>query len=471
MVEAIERLGGVLLRDGATCAYFIPSEMRLFAIEADPKMSLEAVTELAAKQHPILKPITSEEGYSLEEREALFPILESDPVKRRARLGRLTLIISNVCNLSCSYCYIPGRNAKGNNRMSPDAVREVLRNLVDFYPEIDVAHFFGGEPLMNLPALEAGIEFLAAANEANLIEKMPRFAVTTNGTWSNPEVMALLKHWNVGVTISWDGTRDIQDSCRPLRTGAGSYELLAETMERFQKAGIPFDIECTYNGHHRKLGISITDLMNFFYEKTHQKLIHIAPVFLPKPGSFEMARNSDYLDFETLGEDYRAAAKLSVTNLIKGEGPVLEFVQRAVEHLATQVPAKIYCPAFFTQLTVGIDGTVYPCFMLAGNDEYRMGNLFQGTFPGSAAKRVVERYFEEFAGGDQPWYARLTGGCIAGEYLVTGSMRERVMAPMQKAIAEECVLGLARNLSVLQQARAGASSGHEPVACSTTKEK
>ncbi len=476
-METMERGGAVLLREGHDCAYFIPSEMRLFALDADPQTPLEDLFTVASEKYPAFH-LGRFKGYEEEEREALLPILQTQGPEAKVqigRLGRLTLIVSNVCNLSCSYCYISARNLGTDGRMSPDTVRELLRRLVDLYPEIEVVHFFGGEPLMNLPAMEAAMDFLAAVVDEGYLHHLPHFAVTTNGTWSNPEVLDLLKRWNMSVTVSWDGTRDIQDSCRPLRSGASSYELLAETLQRFREADIGFDIECTYNGRHRKLGIAITDLMNFFYEKTGQPTIHIAPVFLLRPRKHEMAPamqdSGDYLDFETLAEDYRTAAKLSVTNLVKGEGPVLEFVQRIVEHLASGIPTKSYCPAFFTQLTVGITGSVYPCFMLAGHNEYEMGNLLRGTFPGAASKRVLERYFEEFTNANSTWYSCISQGCIAGEYLVAGNMRERVMAPMQRAVAEECVLGLARYLNASKQVRPDVEGRKTKNVCLTMKEK
>lgn len=472
-METMERGGGVLLREGRDSAFFIPSEMKLFSLDADPKIPLEDLFSLASQKYPLSNQHSSEADAE-EKREAFFPILQDgeteSPVRRRARLGRLTLIISRVCNLSCSYCYVGNRNPSSEGLMSPDMIREILRKLVHLYPEIEVVHFFGGEPLMNLPAIEAATEFLSAAVDDGYLNQLPRFAVTTNGTWSNPQVLELLTRWNMTVTVSWDGTRNVQDSCRPLRSGASSYELLASTLDRLNKAGIEFDIECTYNGHHRKMGIAITDLMNFFYEKTGQRTIHIAPVFLPKPGSYEMSRSSDYIDFETLAEDYREAAKLSVANLVKGEGPVLEFAQRVVEHLAARIPAKTYCPAFFSQLSIAMDSSVFPCFMLVGHNEYRMGNLLQETFPGSVSKAVLERYFEEFSGTNEAWYSCLSEGCIAGEYLVTGNMRERIMAPMQKAIAEECVLGLARQLGVSKQVQPD-DTGRELASVETVKEK
>lgn len=456
-METIERGDSVLLRDGQSCAYFIPSEMRLFTLDAHPSLSLESLAEIAAEKHRGAASERLTKSYSLQEREAFLPILQGQdfPDHKGPRLGRLTLIISNVCNLACSYCYVGAdKPSSAHSKMSPEEVRQVLDRTLQLYPEIEVVHFFGGEPLMNLPAMEEAAEYLAEAVGEGRLQRVPKFAVTTNGTWSNPQVIELLKRWNMSVTVSWDGTRKIQDACRPLRSGASSYELLAETIARFKDAGISFDTECTYNGHHRKLGISIVDLMNFFYEQTGQRAVHIAPVFMPAPGNFEMGRSADYIDFETLAEDYREAARISVSNLVKGEGPVLEFAQRVVEHLATRIPAKMYCPAFFTQLTVAMDGSVYPCFMFAGDKAYRMGNLLLGTYPGPTAKSVLERYFEEFSSDNASWYSCLSEGCVAGEYLVSGTMKDRVMAPMQRAIAEECVLGLAQYLAAEQQVSA-----------------
>jgi uncharacterized protein len=451
-VEVIERGGGVLLRDGARCAYFVPAEMRLFSLEAPANIPLEAVARMAEEKYPgIAAALTPVRPYAMALREAMFPILHEDipPLKTasKPRLERLTLNISNVCNLACCYCYADqGRYNAAEMLMSAGQVEGVLQRVLDLYGQVSVVHLFGGEPLMNLEAIDAAGVFLRTAVAKGMLPRMPRMALTTNGTWSGPEVIDVLKHWNIALTVSWDGTREIHDHCRPMLSGASSYELLADSLKRFRDNAIPIEIECTYNGHHRRNGISIVDLMNFFYEQTGQRVLHIAPAFLPRPGMFEMSGRSDYVELASLAEDYRTAARMSIENLARGEGPVLQFAYRVAEHLATRRPADTYCPAFFTQITVATDGSVFPCFMLAGDAAYRMGNLLDGSFPGPGAARVLRRYFTEFNARPQAWYDSLSEGCVAGEALVSGTMSEPVFAPIQQAIAEECVLQLATHV-------------------------
>jgi uncharacterized protein len=461
-VESLELGGRVILRDGSRCAYFIPAEMRLFSLDASVELPIEELAILADKKYSAeLARATHDFYFADSQREAIFPILNEGDAPRRSGqkplLGRLTLNISNLCNLACSYCYADqGRYHGPEHLMSMSQMEAVLRRILELYSEIDVVHFFGGEPLMNLAAIDAAGDYLQNAVVDGLLPRMPRLALTTNGTWSNPSVIDTIAHWNIALTVSWDGSREVQDQCRPMLSGGSSYELLADSLTRFRENGIEFEVECTYNGYHRLNGISITELMDFFYEQTGRRILHIAPAFLPRPAANELNVRSDYLELATLAEDYRMAARVSIANLQRGEGPILQFAYRVAEHIATRTPAQAYCPAFFSQITVATDGTVYPCFMFAGDARYRMGNVLDGSFPDSNSVTVLRRYFEEFSSRPQAWYNCLSEGCVAGEAIVAGNMSEPVLAPIQQAIAEECVLQLAVPVTSVESQSAGA---------------
>lgn len=449
-METLESAGGVLLREGTRCAYFHPGAMRLFRLNAPAAAALSEVAESIAGKLPDLS-LEQPKGAN-GHREALLPVLaeaqqdkpgpldESTIPAAKPHLGRLTIHISNTCNLACTYCYATRGNAQ-NRLMSTERMGAVLDRVLEFYGDIAVVHLFGGEPLMNLPAIDAAGEYLESCVREGSLPRMPRLALTTNGTWSSPAVLDTLKRWKIALTVSWDGTRAAQDTCRPTRSGAPSYELLANSLERFREHEIPFEIECTYNGYHRRSGISIVDLMRFFHERTGKRVLHIAPVFLPRRPA--QPREETYIDVAELEADYREAARFSIDNLIAERGPVLQLAFQVASHLASRTPARTYCPAFFSQLTVAADGEVYPCFMLAGDPAYCMGNLLDGSFPGQRAVAVVRRYFDEFNARPESWYSCLSEGCIAGEAIVSGVMSDPVMAPIQKAIAEECVLRLA----------------------------
>jgi hypothetical protein len=59
---------------------------------------------------------------------------------------------------------------------------------------------------------------------------------------------------------------------------------------------------------------------------------------------------------------------------------------------------------------------------------------------------VFAKYFSEFGQsltGTDEWYAPLFGGCVAGEYITNGHMGTRSIAPLYRALIEECLVGVA----------------------------
>lgn len=442
-MEVVEISCGVLLREHDTCVVFLPREMRLFRVSPSGSQSLQDLGQQVADH--LCAGATSAPPPPRIPQENIFPIVGSHVGPGdRPRLHRLTLNISNACNLACSYCYADlGHDRASERFMSPNKVREVLARVVDLYGQIDVVHFFGGEPLMNLDAIQTAGKCLQAFVGQGRLDTMPAMVATTNGTWSQPEVLGTLLRWKMALTVSWDGPRNVHDSCRPTRHGAGSYELVAASIERFREHWIPFDIECTYNGHHRREGVSLVDLLEFFHEHTGQRIFHIVPAYISGSGTHD----AEYIDPELLAAEYRRAARFSMTNLLAESGPALQFVHRAAHALATRTQSS-GCPAFSSQLMVATDGFVYPCFMFAGDPSFRMGNLLAGDFPNSMTERVLARYAEEVENKQKSktWYSALLDGCVAGEAIATGSLGGQAFAPVARAIAEECVFALATRI-------------------------
>lgn len=443
-MEVRELAGGVLLRKGTRCAFFQTAQMRLFSLEAPMELPTDELVRRAAVQFESLSAVRQQRRRS-DVREAMLPVLkDTRGSSRKPQLERLTLNISNACNMACTYCYAKGANATQPALMQLETVRKVLDRVMDIYGSIQTLHFFGGEPLMNWVAIDAAAEYLQLAVSSGRTARMPALAATTNGTWSQPGVLDTLQRWHVSLTVSWDGPPEVHNACRPTEAGEPTSGMLETSLERFDERRIPYDIECTYNARHVREGVSVLDLMHFFHAKTGKRVLHITPAYPPEPGDYDYERSPDYLAPEFLADRYREAARVSMENLQNGEGPVLELVYRIAQRISERHPCETECPAFATQISVNTDGSVYPCFMLVNEPAFRMGNLLDGTFPGSTAAHVVQQYFSELAKqAEPPWYACLSGGCVAGESRLTGSLGGRALAPVAAAIAEESVLYLA----------------------------
>lgn len=379
---------------------------------------------------------------------------------RRGGLSRLTINIANACNLWCSYCYADhGTYHAAASLMSPDQAVHVASRALHLYARIRTVQFFGGEPLLNPGAIEAVCLFL----EQELGGNCPEFVATTNGTVFSPELERILTSHHIGLTISIDGPSSIHDRLRPTNRGTGSHSLILANIARFRALDIPVDFECTYTSAHFGSGITVCDLLDYFSNELAEPTPHIGWSYLPQQAlsvdsgqkQFGIFRKDidqqcrQHLPVKLVASLFRTAAKTSMTNIARHSGAALDFVLGIVQRLASRQPSAAYCPAFTTQLSVAADGSVYPCFMFIGDPRFKMGNIFDSGFPGREAAGMWERYTNEFGPivtGSSAWYAALLSGCIAGDYVSTGGLRDRLYEPVQEAMIQEVILGLARFL-------------------------
>lgn len=483
MTERLLTQYGIVLRDDRGTAAFVRPTMTTLQVDIPSHVPLSVVDELVGEQLrdvelPERRPVADPLNTNL--RPALLPLFcDSDKLRDagvRPKIGRLTINISNACNLWCSYCYADkGLYHAPRSFMSPEVVTSLITRLLDIYDEIGAVQFFGGEPLMNLPAIEAACEAFSRAAAEGRIAAVPQFAAVTNGTLSSSKVLDVLQRWGIELTISHDGPRDVHDANRPTGNGrqrGSSYDLIAVSMERYSAAGVKYDVECTYNSRHISAGVTVRHLLDFFHEMTGQTTFHIAPAFLPRPrsdgeesgddgrgqlifrGTAAQDLKGDYVAPRALVDTYRDAARYTMANITRKTGPRLSLAVEMATKLAAREPGPIYCPAFFDQLSVAVDGAAYPCFMFIGDPQFRLGNLLTDALPLPRAAAVMARYSQEFGSsptGTEKWFEPINSGCVAGEYIQSSSLADRTMEPIMEAIAEEVVLGVA-HLDLLDKA-------------------
>ena len=124
-------------------------------------------------------------------------------------LATLVLEVAQTCNLRCSYCYAGGGSYGGAPRlMRPELARRAARHLVESSGEREQVTLvlFGGEPLLNFPAIEAAVSEAEAA--ASAAGKKLVVSLTTNGTRFTPEALDFLSEHRVG---------DLREHRRPAR--------------------------------------------------------------------------------------------------------------------------------------------------------------------------------------------------------------------------------------------------------------
>ncbi len=129
----------------------------------------------------------------------------------------LTLNVTQICNLHCTYCAAGGDGTYGD-AVKRISIEKTLPQIKFFMEKLSPGQsfhisFIGGEPLLYPEAIQMIGEHAAQIAASR---KIPlSFKVTTNGTLFTDRVLAILKTLKAHVVVSIDGPAEINDRVRP----------------------------------------------------------------------------------------------------------------------------------------------------------------------------------------------------------------------------------------------------------------
>jgi uncharacterized protein len=184
------------------------------------------------------------------------------------------------CNLNCTYCYIfnlADQSFKGRPKIMPlDIVERAAARMVEQanlqgIRQINVA-FHGGEPLL------AGREWLRRVVEIfrqkGGEEVQFVFSLQTNGVLLDAEWVDLFDRLQIGISVSLDGPKEINDKTRVNFSGRGSYDDVARGLRHLVETpagqrvfgGVLCVVDPAADGleiyrHFRSLGIKAMDFL------------------------------------------------------------------------------------------------------------------------------------------------------------------------------------------------------------------
>lgn len=155
------------------------------------------------------------------------------------RIDKITLQITQNCNLRCSYCvYSENSNLGQRSHSSKVMSLETAKKALDFYHQHSIDSekisigFYGGEPLLAFPFIKDVVAYAEDIFDGKSII----YAITTNATLLTDEVIDYLLDKNFNVMISIDGPKRVQDKNRKFKNGTGSYDVVMRNINRlYQK--------------------------------------------------------------------------------------------------------------------------------------------------------------------------------------------------------------------------------------------
>lgn len=361
------------------------------------------------------------------------PLTAVEPVAGQG-LYKLVLVVAEACNLRCTYCYAEGGPyGREVSVMAPETARSAVREMFGRHAPIQTLQFFGGEPSLNLAAMEAAVHEVRQMVGEGALQASPQFSIVTNGALLTDDLLRFYVDSDMLITVSHDGPQEIQDNLRPRAAGGGTFDQVDRTLDRFRAAGLRFDVQCTYTRKHMLAGYRVPDLVRWFHERGAQ-LIHVVPVSVPEGSDLDVWFSEGY---EDMLAGFREAVRMTFEAVDTGSPLRFGMVQEAMQLLRRgQAESKHYCNAGVTTLTVAANGEIYPCFMFINKQGFVMGNV-GGTHELGAFRR------NDLHGADF--------GCPGREFMMSGEIRPFQRDDLlKKAVVEELLACLDERLRIAE---------------------
>lgn len=329
----------------------------------------------------------------------------------------MCLNIAHDCNLRCRYCFAEtGDFGGGRKLMSFDTGKKAIDFLLENSGDRENLEldFFGGEPLMNFDVVKQIVEY--ARSRESEYGKRFRFTITTNGVLLDDDKIDFINKEMSNVVLSVDGRKSVNDSMRKRVDGTGCYDTIIPKFKKLvEKRG---DTEYYVRGTFTKYNLDFSEDVFSLYDEGFDQ-ISVEPVVCSSDLDYAITEKE-------LSEVFKEYEKLSARILEnENSGKKFNFFHFMLD--LDQGPCAIKrlrgCGCGNDYVAVTPDGDIFPCHQFVGVDEYKMGNLNDGTFNTDIKKEFAAAHVYSKPECKQCWAKfYCSGGCNANNYVYSGDI-------------------------------------------------
>lgn len=372
----------------------------------------------------------------------IYADVSVDFKKRVTVIKAICLHIAHDCNLACKYCFAGKGEYNGERSLMS---YEVGKAALDFLIansgtrknlEVD---FFGGEPLLNFDVVK---KLVAYGREQEAIHnKNLRFTLTTNGVLLNDEVMEFANREMGNVVLSLDGRKEVHDRLRVYKNGKGSYDLILPKFRKMAelRGGKDYYIRGTYTHYNTDFSEDILHMADLGFRE-----LSMEPVVAPANEPYALTEE----DVPVLCEQYEKLAIEMLKRKKEGEGFTFFHYMIDLENGPCIVKRISGCGVGTEYLAVTPSGELYPCHQFVGNEEFLMGNVFDGITNTAlqdkfklcnvyAKEECKDCFAKLFCGGGCAANSLHASGDINGTYKIGCDLhRKRIECAVMMKVAE-----------------------------------
>lgn len=354
-------------------------------------------------------------------------------------LDRVTLLVTNNCNLRCKYCYAHGSGyGIPRHNMEQTTALDVADFLVRHFDHIGAIVFFGGEPLLNPEVIECVCKRFEVLQSEGKILSLPKFVLITNGTRLTPRTLGVIKRYITHVTVSIDGPQLVHDANRIDEHGNGSYDQVDHFIRTISSLpNLSVSYEATFTEIHLQAGLRTSDVSAYMHATygLDGTVIEDLALQYAKPSQRTAS------EARILGIDSEEFTVTGLSNVVRG----LLFGQR-----------RSMCPVGRYTVAIDPDGKLYFCHMNVGKNHLCQGSIYgDNIFTARALFEQRYPFLRCIALEAEPcsccWMRYLCGGCTM-EWFYDNDSQQFLSHP-KPSYCQQMAINCERIIAGVAQAR------------------
>jgi len=349
------------------------------------------------------------------------------------RIDTVCFIITERCNLKCSYCFIEKNMSCKNKKidMSEDIMRKGLDLFIKLFNgssenknEAPSIVIYGGEPLTNIKTVKALLDYVKKQKADGALPPSTTINMNTNGTLLTKEIAECLRENNVIVSISLDGA-EISNSERIYPNGKASFQDVMNAIDVCKNNGV-------------KMGIAVT--LSPSVIQNYSSCIELLKKIKPdKIGLNPLLGAIPYKKYPEDVAEFMIRAFEDLNELDVEEDRISDRLKSIINRRLRLYDCSV---AQGSQIVVTPDGAIGTCHGLIGSREFFITNVGDFDFDPLCDKTLIEWTQRTPINMHQCLDCMAVGvcggGCPINAYNRKGSIYEvdEVCCPLSKGVVE-----------------------------------